>query len=77
MAEFNRDEAQRFQDSILLRVREMERVLDREVLEYYRNDRVDNSEDFYENLRGLHNYLKRAYDTLDRLMNDIEWHRNR
>ena len=77
MADFNREDAQRFQDSILARVRETERMLDREVLEYYRNDKVENAEDFYENLRGLHNYLKRAYSDLDRLMNDIEWRRNR
>jgi len=72
MAYFNQEETQRFQDSVLERVREMERMLDTQVLEYYRNDRVDSYDDYKENLQGLHNYLKRAYQTLDRLLNEIE-----
>ncbi len=77
MAEFNLDDARQFQSSILERVRGMERVLDREVLEYYRADGVHDEEDFYENLRGLHTYLKRAYDALDKMLDDIEYRRKR
>ena len=72
MDEFNRDEAQRFQASVLERVLAIQRMLDREVVEYYRADRVDDRRDAYENLRGLHNYLKRAYQDIDRLLTDIE-----
>ncbi|OGE79413.1 MAG: hypothetical protein A2751_05255 [Candidatus Doudnabacteria bacterium RIFCSPHIGHO2_01_FULL_46_14] len=72
MPEFDRHAAQAFQNRIIERVREMERMLDNEVIGYYTEDRVDNEADARENLRGLHNYLKRAYQDLDRLMTDIE-----
>ena len=72
MAEFDLGSAQGFQNQIVERVREMERMLDKEVIGYYTQDRVDSQEDASENLRGLHTYLKRAYTDLDRLMTDIE-----
>lgn len=72
MAEFNLEEAQAFQNRIIDRVRETQRMLDRDVIEYYRQDRVESSQDMYENLHGLHNYLKRSYDELGRLMTEIE-----
>lgn len=72
MAEFNREEAQRFQDQIINRVRELERMLDTEVVQYYRADAVDDETDYYENLRGLKNYLREAYQRLDRLLTEIE-----
>lgn len=72
MAEFHREEAQQFQSGILNRVREMELMLDKEVLQYYREDRVDSAEDYYENLRGLRNYLRDAYQRLDRMLTDID-----
>lgn len=72
MADFNLEEAQRFQGEILTRVRDMEQMLDREVLQYYRADQVDSEDDYYENLRGLRNFLKDAYSRLDRMLTDIE-----
>jgi uncharacterized protein YbaP (TraB family) len=72
MATFNREDAQRFQDDVLSRVRDMERMLDTEVNTYYRNDPVDDENDYYENLRGLDNYLRDAYKRLDRILTDIE-----
>lgn len=50
----------------------MELMLDKEVLQYYREDRVDSAEDYYENLRGLRNYLRDAYQRLDRMLTDID-----
>lgn len=76
MAEFNREAAQSFQDGIIIRVRDMERMLDREVLQYYKSDQVDNYADYKENLQGMHNYLKRAYAEIDKLLTDIEWRQN-
>ena len=72
MAEFNKEEAQRFQDHILDRIRELERMIDRDVTGYYRSDRVDDENDCYENLRGLHKYLRDAYHRLGEILNDIE-----
>ncbi|MEK7554389.1 MAG: hypothetical protein AAB518_00160 [Patescibacteria group bacterium] len=72
MANQNLEEADRFQREVLERVQEIQRMLDREAIGYYRNDRVDDRQDAYENLRGLHTYLKRAYQELDRLLTDIE-----
>lgn len=64
--------SQTFQTYVIERVREIQRMLDREVVEYYRADRVDDEADATENLRGLHNYLKRAYKSLDALLTEIE-----
>lgn len=72
MAEFDTDNVQAFQSRIIERVKEMERVLDREVVAYYQADRVDSAEDARENLRGLHKYLKDAYVSLARLLDEIE-----
>lgn len=73
MAEFDLQSAQEFQSRVIERVRQMERMLDAEVIAYYREDRVDSEQDARENLRGLHNYLKRAYKDLDRILTDIEY----
>ena len=72
MAEFDIENAQAFQNEVIERVREMERTLDREVIAYYQDDKVDNAEDARENLKGLHKYLKDAYASLDRLLDEIE-----
>ena len=72
MADFDKDEAQQFQEETIRRVREMQRMLDSEVTQYYRNDPVDNEKDYYENLRGLRTYLRDAYQRLDRILTDIE-----
>jgi len=77
MADFNLEEAQQFQSRIIDGVRETERGLDRDVLQYYTNDRVDSETDYYENLKGLHNYLKIAYHRLGDLMTEIEGRQNR
>lgn len=73
MAEFNLSDAQSFQNRIIERVRETERMLDNEVIAYYKADQVDSEENMYENLRGMHNYLKRAYADLGQLLTDIEY----
>ncbi|OGE83792.1 MAG: hypothetical protein A2846_00075 [Candidatus Doudnabacteria bacterium RIFCSPHIGHO2_01_FULL_49_9] len=72
MAEFDTESTQAFQSRIIERVREMERVLDREVIVYYQADQVDDAADARENLRGLHKYLKDAYQSLDRMLDEIE-----
>lgn len=72
MPDFNLSDAQAFQNRVIERVREMQRMLDREVVGYYRADQVDNEQDARENLRGLHNYLKRVYKDLDQLLTEIE-----
>jgi hypothetical protein len=72
MPEYNLQEGQAFQRSILERVRVMERTLDREVLAYYQADPVDSFQDAQENFRGLHRYLKGAYKTLDGILDDLE-----
>lgn len=72
MPDYNLSEGQAFQRSILERVREMERTLDREVLAYYQADPVDSFQDAQENFRGLHRYLRSAYKTLDSILDDIE-----
>jgi len=72
MADFNKDEAQKFQSEIIERVQETERMLDRDVIEYYTSDRVDSEEDYYENLRGLHKFLKEGYFRIGQLLSDIE-----
>ena len=72
MAEFDAENAQAFQSRIVERVREMERMLDRDVVAYYRADRVDSEADARENLRGLHRYLKQAYQEIDRMLDEIE-----
>jgi len=72
MSDFNVQEAQAFQRGILERVRAMQRDLDRDVLAYYQADPVDDLADAQENFRGLHRYLKSAYRTLDRILDDIE-----
>ena len=72
MTEFDLRSAQEFQDHVITRVREIEQVLDREVIAYYQADRVDDEQDAGENLRGLHNYLKRIYRDLDVLLTEIE-----
>lgn len=72
MAEYDQEEAQKFQDDIVRRVRETERMLDTEVIQYYTNDRVDGESDYYENLRGLRNYLRDAYRRFDQMMIDID-----
>ena len=72
MAEFDKESTQAFQSRIIERVREMERVLDREVIVYYQADQVDDAADARENLRGLHKYLKDAYQSLDRMLDEIE-----
>jgi len=64
--------AQAFQNKVIERIREMERMLDSEVIAYYKADRVDDETDARENLRGIHNYLKRAYRDLDQLLTEIE-----
>ncbi len=72
MADFNQERAQEFQSSVISRVREMQLMLDAEVVQYYTSDRVDNEADYYENLRGLRNYLRGAYQRLDQILTDIE-----
>ncbi len=72
MADFNQERAQEFQSSVISRVREMQRMLDAEVVQYYTSDRVDNEADYYENLRGLRNYLRGAYQRLDQILTDID-----
>lgn len=72
MADFNIERAQEFQSGIISRVREMERILDAEVIRYYTDDRVDNEADYYENLRGLRNYLRGAAQRLDGMLVDID-----
>ena len=72
MAEFDQENAQAFQNRVIERVREMERMLDSEVIAYYREDRLDDEEDARENLRGIHNYLKRAHRELDQLLTEVE-----
>ena len=72
MADFNRESAQEFQTGIVNRVRDMERMLDTEVVQYYTADQVDNEADYYENLRGLRNYLRDAYQRLDTILTDID-----
>ena len=72
MADFNKEEAQQFQSSVVARVRDMQRMLDTEVVQYYNNDRVDNEADYYENLRGLSRFLRDAYQRMDRVLTDID-----
>ncbi len=72
MADFNLAEAQAFQSRVIERVREIERMLDSEVIAYYRADRVDNEADARENFRGLHDYLRRAYRDFDQLLTEVE-----
>ncbi len=72
MAEFDPSGVQEFQSQIIERVRELERMLDRDVIAYYQADRVDSAEDARENLQGLHRYLKTAYQSFDRMLDEIE-----
>lgn len=72
MADFDIENSQAFQREIVERVREIQRMLDREVIAYYQADRVDDGADARENLRGLHRYLKKAYQDLDRILDEIE-----
>ncbi len=72
MSDFSLSEAQQFQDRTIERVREIERNLDRDVITYYVNDKVDDESDARENLDGLRRYLRAAYQQIDVLLTDIE-----
>lgn len=76
MADFNLEEAQKFQTRMIESVKDIERGLDRDVLKYYTDDRVDNEADYYENLRGLHDFMRVAYRRLGDLLTEIERRQN-
>ena len=72
MDNFNAQDAQNFQDRTIQRVREMERMLDEQVVNYYQGSRLEITEHAYKNFHGIHDYLKKAYRDLDQILTDIE-----
>jgi hypothetical protein len=76
MADFNLEEAQKFQTRMIESVKDIERGLDRDVLKYYTDDTVDDEKDYYENLRGLHDFMRVAYRRLGDLLTEIERRQN-
>lgn len=71
MPPFNKESAQAFQSSIVSRVRELQRMIDQDVVHYYTRDRVDDERDYYENLRGLSRFLGNASQRIDGILRDI------
>ena len=72
MSDFSIQNAQQYQDSLVQRAKDMRAELEREVINYYTDDRVDNEADAKENLRGIHRFLKDIYKRLDKILYEIE-----
>ncbi len=72
MPDFNLEEAKRYQNELVEKARLIRDELQKEVIDYYYADQVDDEQDAADNLRGLHKYFKDLYRKLDRILSDIE-----
>ena len=73
MAEYNQQEAQRYQDDLVQRSLQSYRTLGREVVDYYTTDRVDDEADARENLRGMRKWLRYVCDDLNKIVDSIDY----
>ena len=73
MAEYNQQEAQRYQDDLVQRALQSYRTLGREVVDYYTTDRVDDEADARENLRGIRKWLRYVRDDLNKIIDSLDY----
>ena len=72
MADFNREEAQQYQNERVARITEIYRTLGREVIDYYNNDRVDDEADARENLLGMRKWVRMVRDDLGQVAQRLD-----
>lgn len=73
MAQYNQQEAQRYQDELVRRSLDSYRTLGREIIDYYTTDRVDDEADARENLRGMRKWLRYVRDDLNKIIDSLDY----
>jgi uncharacterized protein with HEPN domain len=65
---FNRKQAEANLQEILRRIREIDFSIDRDIIDYRKNDTLQDEEDEYRTMRDIRNYLLKAYRRIDELL---------